>query len=545
MSGADNYAAHRSPVYRALWEPGAAAAAELFQIASDEVPANVQFVMDQSLQVLKTQRERGALRGTDGKHSHQVLKALGKSGYWGLLVERDYGGSGCGLRHFLPFLTQAAVIDAPLAGLAAVHGCIGAVDPLQSFGTAEQRQRHLPILARGERLSAFASTEPGAGSDLRAVETRAVRTADGWNISGQKAFITNLAPGRTIGLLCKVEEQLAVFVVDLPERENEHFELVPNPLHPLKHTINQGMRLRDLPVPADARLHPPENKDGRAIVFHGLNRGRAAICALAAGHLRVLLAGMIAWAKERQVQGKKLAELELIQSRCARVAALMAGCDALARWCGSLLDAGYRGELECLIAKVFASEAVKQAAFDLALPTHGGRFFLQGHPAGDLAYDHLAPCIYEGENDLLRLAMIQSLAKISGGLSPSLGVTGQPAWFITAWQRVNSQVSSNLLAARTTARTTNRVTQIELLEFARQIQALTVHGVSRAAATQGTVHRAGAELLCRRLQLQILSRRSSSADFRAEIRLGKALLTHELPWLSDAPAFHDALRNPG
>src|SRR5687768_16385515 len=101
------------------------------------------------------------------------------------------------MRHFLPFLTQAAVIDAPLAGLAAVHGCIGAVDPLQAFGTAEQKQKYLPALATGERLSAFASTEPGAGSDLRAIQTTAVRTAEGWSISGKKAFITNLAPSRT------------------------------------------------------------------------------------------------------------------------------------------------------------------------------------------------------------------------------------------------------------------------------------------------------------------------------------------------------------
>lgn len=512
--------------------------ADSFAVGADEILDVVQAVMTRSLEVLHQHREQSTLRGPDGKHAEQVLQDLGSAGYWGLLVEREFGGSGCELRHFLPFLTQAAVIDAPLAGLAAVHGCIGAVNPLQAFGTAEQKQNRLPALASGERLSAFAATEPGAGSDLRAVQTRAIRTADGWCITGEKAFITNLAPGRTIGLLCKVEEQLAVFVIDLPGRENEHFKLVPNPLHPLKHTINQGMRLRELPVPVDALLQSPPNKDGRAIVFHGLNRGRAAMAALAAGHLRVLLAGMIAWAKSRIVHGKNLAELGLIQARCARVAALIAGCDALARWCGSLLDAGYRGEVECVIAKVFATEAVKHAAFDLALPTHGGRYFLHGHSAGDLAYDHLAPCIYEGENDLLRLALIQALLRHPPEQHDQ-SEEAPASWFSKAWQKLNTQFRSSLVATKK-----NSATQNELAELARQIEALTVYGVTKSAADHSAVHRAGAALLCRRLQLQALSRRSTSADYRAEVRLGKALLTHELPWLKDAPPFHDPLTRP-
>lgn len=528
----------QSPVYRAFWNSATADSPELFAVASDEVPAAVHPRMERSLDVLRQHRERGTLRGPDGKHSAAVLRELGAAGYWGLLVEHEYGGSGSGLRYFLPFLTRAAVIDQPLAGLAAVHGCIGAVNPLQSFGTAEQKQRYLPALASGHKLSAFASTEPAAGSDLRGVQTRAVRTAKGWEITGQKAFITNLAAGRTIGLLCKVDERLEVFVIDLPERENEHFELVPNPLHPLRHTINQGLRLRALPVPESARLPSPLDKDGRAIVFHGLNRGRAGICALAAGHLRNLLAGMIGWANQRHVHGKPLAELELIQARCARVTALMAGCDALARWCGALLDAGYRGEIECLIAKIFASEAVKHAACDLALPTHGGRFFLEGHPAGDLAYDYLAPCIYEGENDLLRLALIQALLRNPAAQLPRN--TAPPTnWFAKAWQRLNSQVVAALLAARKKQRTT----QTELLDFARQVEALTVQAVTQAAADQSAVHRAGAAQLCRRLQQQVLNRRATSADYRLELQLGQALLDprHATTWLAEAAPYCDPL----
>ena len=536
----DNYAAERNPVYRALWEPDASDLAELFQAGKDPVPAEVQRVMNRSCELVLTHREHNTLRGSDGKHSEQVLQGLGKAGYWGLLVERDYGGSGCAMQHFLTFLTRMAVIDSPLAGLAAVHGCIGAVDPLQTFGTSEQKRQFLPALASGERLSAFASTEPGAGSDLRAIQTTVVQTATGWNISGRKAFITNLAAGRTIGLLCKVDEQLAVIVSTLPDRETEHFELIPNPLHPLKHTLNSGMLLRNLPVAADSLITPPPGKDGRTIVFHGLNRGRAGICALAAGHLRVLLAGMISWAKQRTAHGKKLAEMELIQARCARVAALVAGCDALAKWCGSLLDAGFRGEVECIIAKVFASEAVKHAAFDLALPTHGGRFFLQGHAAGDMAYDYLAPCIYEGENDLLRLAMIQSLAKIFTVTdSTTSAAADNPVWLVKAWKDVQRRIIENLLAARKLHATT----QSELVEFARAIQALVTYCVTNTARErcEDVLLTGAADLLCRQLQNQIQGRAPRGADFRAELELGQQLLAGDLSLVKDVLPLKDPL----
>lgn len=493
--------------------------------------------MTRSLAVLRQHRERETLRGPDGKHSDLVLNDLAAAGYWGLLVDRDYGGGGGELRHFLPFLTQAAAIDQPLAGLAAVHGCIGAVNPLEAFGSETQKRRYLPALASGQKLSAFASTEPGAGSDLRAVKTRAVRTQDGWEITGQKAFITNLAPGRTIGLLCKVDEQLAVFVIDLPNRENEHFELVSNPLHPLQHTINQGMKLRSLPIPADAILRSPEGKDGRAIVYHGLNRGRAAIAALAAGHLRTLLAGMVAWANERQMQGRKLAELQLIQYRCAHVAALIAACDALAQWCGALLDMGQRGEIECLIAKVFASEALKHAAFSLALPTHGGRFFLQGHPAGDLAYDYLAPCIYEGENDLLRLALFHALTKDDAPPeTPPPAASGDR--LTELWHDVGRNFRALLAQPK--------LHHSEMIAAAHQVEALTVCEVVRQWQRTATP----TEQLAAQLVFQQQLKRALvpggpwlQPEAARELELGQALLSSENPAFRDAPAFRDPLQN--
>ena len=127
--------------------------------------------MQNSFDIVRRHRAAGTLLDARQKISDAVLAELGAAGYWGLLVDRQYGGSGAPFASFAPFLTRMAMVDPTVAGLASVHGCIGAVDPVRTFGNAEQKQRFLPRLASGERLSAFALTEPCAGSDLTALRT--------------------------------------------------------------------------------------------------------------------------------------------------------------------------------------------------------------------------------------------------------------------------------------------------------------------------------------------------------------------------------------
>ena len=84
------------------------------------------------------------------------------------------------------------------------------------------------------------------------------------------------------------------------------------------------------------------------------------------------------------------------------------------QWCAGLIDQGYRGEMECIIAKIFGSEAQKEAAIELFMKTHGGRSFLHGHMFGDNVHEFLAPCIYEGEGEMLGMAFFKSLVKQHG-----------------------------------------------------------------------------------------------------------------------------------
>ncbi len=148
------YQTVNSPAHRAVWDRGVPV--ELFQGQDCETPADTQQVMDHSIELVRQHRLGGTLLDQHGKLSKAVMTELGDAGYWGLLVDREYGGSGTAFRSFAQFLTRMAMEDPTVAGLASVHGCIGAVDPVRSFGSPEQKQRFLPSLATGARLSAFA-----------------------------------------------------------------------------------------------------------------------------------------------------------------------------------------------------------------------------------------------------------------------------------------------------------------------------------------------------------------------------------------------------
>ncbi|MEO1524514.1 MAG: acyl-CoA dehydrogenase family protein [Planctomycetota bacterium] len=408
---APQYQTVNSPIHRAVWDR--TVETSLFSAAGQSGNQAVEKVTQASISIVSRHRRAGTLLDANGKITDQVLAELGGVGYWGTLVSPEYGGSGANMTEFSQLITRMAMIDPTVAGLASVHGCIGAVDPLRAFGNDEQKQRFLPKLASGEMLSAFALTEPGAGSDLTALRTTAVREGDEYIVNGEKLFITNAVPGRTIGLVCKIDGKPSVLIVELPKEESDSFSMNRYGLYALQHAHNNGLRFRNFRVPA-ANLLEPAYGDGLTIAYHGLNLGRVSLCANAAGAMRWMLAEMLPWAEYRETYGQAINQRELVRRRVGRLAGMIVSCDALTQWCAGLLDRGYRGEMECIIAKIFGSEAQKEAAIELFMKTHGGRSFLHGHLFGDNVHDFLAPCIYEGEGEMLGMAFFKSLVKHHG-----------------------------------------------------------------------------------------------------------------------------------
>jgi alkylation response protein AidB-like acyl-CoA dehydrogenase len=405
------YQTVNSPIHKAVWD--GKAPIDLFQAdpVSGTHPSDT--VMTRSLEVVRRHREARTLLGEDGKVSTRVLDELGEAGYWGLLIAPEYGGTHAPFPRFTRFLTEMATYDPMIAGLASIHGCIGAVDPLRTFGTPEQKARLLPPLASGKRLSGFALTEPGAGSDLTALKTTATLDGDSYVLNGEKLFITNVIPGRTAAVVALIDKKPAVLIVELPAQEDDTFRLVRYGLYALRQAHNNGIIFKGLRVPKENLLKPTSG-DGLTVAYHGLNLGRLSLCANAAGCMRVMLANMLPWAEYRVTYGQPIARRELVKRRIARLAGLIVSSDALTAWGSSLIEAGYRGEMECIIAKIYGSEAQKEAAIELFMKTHGGRSFLKGHQLGDNIFDFLAPCIYEGEGEVLGMAFFKSLVKEHG-----------------------------------------------------------------------------------------------------------------------------------
>jgi alkylation response protein AidB-like acyl-CoA dehydrogenase len=567
---AARYQTTASPIHRAVWD--AEVPGELWTAAPAPLAPEAETVMRDSLAVVRRHRAAGTLLDENRKIGEDVLAELGRAGYWGLLVDRAYGGSGVSFRSFAKFLTEMATIDPTVAGLASVHGCIGAVDPVRTFGSAEQKQRWLPELASGRRLSAFALTEPCAGSDLTALRTTAVRDGDDYLVTGEKLFITNVRPGRTIGLVCLIEGKPGVLVVDLPDSETPEFRLKNYGLHALKHCHNHGMLFNNFRVPAANRLDPGDG-DGLTIAYHGLNRGRVALCANAAGTMRLMMADMIPWARFRRTYGEPIARRELVQRRLGHLAGLIVACDALTEWCAGLLDAGYRGEMECIVAKIFGSEAQKEAAVELHMKTHGGRAFLHGHLFGDNVHEFLAPCIYEGEGEMLGMAFFKSLVKHHGRLyfepigrvlaahkmrKPNLmnpvhlwWLKGPMArygrWFVGhKLRRTHTELPSmprNLqqhavFAARRLKRMAGEISgamrkhqlkladrQCRMAELSARVQSLVVILCTSlyAARQKSELVRAAADGICRTLTRQFMGKRPADRDLRALTELGAAI----------------------
>jgi alkylation response protein AidB-like acyl-CoA dehydrogenase len=400
-----------SPVHRAVWE--GKVPVDLFRPPPLPKTAPCDAAMERSLEVVRRRRDANTLYDEQGKVSDGTVDDLSRAGYWGMLIGPEYGGQCAPFARYARFHSRMSTLEEMVAGMGSVHGCIGAVDPLKTFGTAEQKGRFLPRLASGETRSAFALTEPCAGSDLTALRTTAVESGDHFEVTGEKLFITHCLPGRTIGLVVMLKGQPAVVIAELPPQETDQFRLVHYKLHALRRGYNNGLLFNKFRVPRENLLTPPQG-NGLTIAYHGLNLGRVAVCAGAAGGMRVMLASMLPWAEFRRTYGQAIATRELVKRRIARLAGLIAGSDALVAWSSWLIDEGYRGELECMVAKIFGADALKEAAVELLMKTHGGRAFLVGHLFGDNVHDFLAPSIYEGEGEMLGMAFFKTIAKEHG-----------------------------------------------------------------------------------------------------------------------------------
>lgn len=336
-----------------------------------------------------------------------VIRAFATSGLLALTIPKAYGGLGLSATGYARVFGALSTTDPSLAVLVGVHCGLGA-KAIVLYGTDEQKQRYLPMLARGETLAAYALTEPETGSDAQNIVTRAVQNADGsWSLTGRKIWIGN---GHRAGVI-------ATFAQTDVERGGR---MVPRPTAFIIRPDMPGFRVAgtfrkmgirgstqadlvydDLRVPADHVLGHVGK--GFSVAVHVLNGGRLTLAAGCTAGTKALLGELTSYASRRVQFGHPIADFEITQRKMAAIASDAYASDAMLGVLSALIDRGDADHsLEAAIAKVFASELLWRAADEL-VQVAGGRGFVKPYPYERLLRDSRINRIFEGTNEVLRL----------------------------------------------------------------------------------------------------------------------------------------------
>ena len=343
----------------------------------------------------------------------ELARALGREGLFPLLVPKDYGGSLDGpFRSMTLCLVREELARTCVAAeeLFAIQG-LGS-HPILLAGTEAQKCEWLPPLAEGEQIPAFALTEPDAGSDAAALQTRAERHGEEWVLTGTKRFISN-APAAHV---------YVVFAKTAPERGAKGISafLVPRdapglsgtPLRTLAPHVIGELTFARCRVPLTSLLGPEH--DGWRIAMATLDVFRASVGAQAVGLAQAALDLALAHATRRVQFGQPIAQFQTIQAKLADMATEIRAARLLVHSAARLKDAGApRVTLESSMAKLFATEMAHRVV-DQAVQIHGGAGVLRGSPIERLYREARAPRIYEGTSEVQRLIIARQLLRDAG-----------------------------------------------------------------------------------------------------------------------------------
>ena len=316
----------------------------------------------------------GYWRGLEpDRYPQEFVRALTEHGWLAALIPERYGGAGLKLDAASVILEE---ICASGGNAAACHAQLYVMGTLLRHGSERQRESWLPGIASGElRLQAFGVTEPGAGSDTTAIQTRAQRTAEGYRVNGQKVWTSRAAHSDLMVLLARTTavaelerrtDGLSLFLVDMRGRGAE---LEIRPIATMINHATTEVFFNDLELPADALIG--EEGRGFRYVLDGMNAERILIAAECVGDGRFFVERAARYAGERVVFGRPIGANQGVQFPIARAHMAIEAAN-LMRWkaCSS-----YMAELPCgaeaNMAKFLASEASWQAA-NACLDTHGG-----------------------------------------------------------------------------------------------------------------------------------------------------------------------------
>ena len=341
----------------------------------------------------------------------ELLRGLGELGLLGTLVPEKWGGIGSSTVGYVALLEALATVDSSIATAWQAHSTIGSL-PLLLFASDEQRARWLRPLAQGRKLGAFGLTEPGAGSDVRSLRTRAKRVSGGWLLNGQKAFITNAGTDMSFGVtvLARTGEdasgkpQFGSFIV---EQGTKGYTLGPK-LRGIgwKSADTRDLFFDDVWVPDDQVVGEPGGGLGQFL--SALEVGRISVAALSLGTAGGAMRLALAYAKQHEAFGTPIASFQAIQFKLADMATEIEATRWLTYHAAALRDAGQPFRKEAAMAKLKASQ-VATAAVSEAVQIFGGAGYMLESDIARFYCDAKVLEIGEGTNEIQHLVIAREL----------------------------------------------------------------------------------------------------------------------------------------
>ncbi len=344
-----------------------------------------------------------------GEYPYALLKHAHALGLLNLTIEDTYGGGGLG------WFEACLVIEEFSAACAGVTTAANAnelaLTPLHLAASEEQKKKFIPPVAREGGLAAFCVTEPGAGSDVASMRTRAVKAGDEYILNGTKHFITNGS----------VAQLLTVFAVTDPEKKHRGMSLfaVPADLPGItRHHMGNKMGHRasdtaeivfeDVHVPA-ANLLGKEG-DGFRVAMETFDRTRIGIGASGVGVARAAIEASIKFSKERKQFNQPVANFQGLQFMLADMA-IKVDTARLAVWHAAwLTDHNLAYAYATAIAKAYGSDVAMQVTTD-AVQIHGGYGYMSDYKVEKYMRDAKLLQIYEGTNQIQRVVIAKTLLK--------------------------------------------------------------------------------------------------------------------------------------
>ena len=340
----------------------------------------------------------------------RLAKRLGKDGIIAYAVPGKFGADGESVHaRNLCVIREELAWGSALADVMFGVQALGA-SPIALAGSEEQQRHYLPPLAKGERLAAFALTEPNAGSDVSAIATRALRDTNGYRLNGVKHFISNAGIAHTYVVFASTDPEakakgLTAFIV---ESDSAGFTVKEKTPLLSPHPIGV-LAFDDCFVPQQQRLGG--EGEGWKIAQRTLDTLRCTVGAAAVGFARRALEEALTYSRNRRQFGRALAEFQGIQFKLADMATELEAARLLVYQAASMHDHHHpEAPLKTSMAKLFATEAA-QRIVDQSLQIHGGSGVVVGNVIERLYRDVRALRIYEGTSEIQRLIIAKHLSR--------------------------------------------------------------------------------------------------------------------------------------